>query len=86
MEEVQAERDLIGHPLAALVPLEDVLPVAPDARQRVPQIAIFHEVHRQNCVALQSEETSNGEQTCRASEQMVSSAHKSPATPHHEDI
>ncbi len=52
VEEVQAERDLEGNLLAAVIPLEDVAPILGHARQRVPQIPIVHEVHRQDGVAL----------------------------------
>lgn len=67
MQEVEAERDFIGHPFASLVPLEDVLPAAADARKRVPQIAVVHEVHRQDRVALRGEEASTSDKACRAS-------------------
>ncbi len=52
MQEVKSESDFVRNALATEVPLEDGLPIAPDARQRVPQIAIVHEVHRQDRVAL----------------------------------
>ena len=58
VQEMESERDLMSDALPAEVPLEDGLPVAADARQRVPKIAIVHEIHRQDCVALRSQEAS----------------------------
>ena len=53
VEAVQAQRNLIGHLLAAELRLKDWLPGLIQARQLVPEIAVFHELHCQYCVALQ---------------------------------
>ena len=52
MEEVEAESDLKRDALAAVVELEDVAPVLCLPRQRIPQVAIVHEVHCQDGVPL----------------------------------
>ena len=52
MQEMQAKGDFVRHFSAAVFPLEDVAPVAANARQRIPQVPIVHVIHCQNRVAL----------------------------------
>ena len=52
VQEVQTEGDLVSSLLAALVPLEDVAPVAANSRQCIPEVPVVHVVHRQNSVSL----------------------------------
>lgn len=54
MQEVQAQGDFVRHFSAAVFPLEDVAPVAANARQRIPQVPVVHVIHRQDRVALRS--------------------------------
>ena len=52
VQEVQTESDLVSSLLAAVVPLEDVAPVAANSRQCIPEVPVVHVVHRQNRVSL----------------------------------
>lgn len=52
MEEVQAERNLVCDPFAAVLPLENVFAVLIDTLQGVPEVSIVHEVHHQYRIAL----------------------------------
>ena len=82
VQAVQAERNLVSNLLAAEFPLEDVLPGLVGARQLVPQVAVLHIVHGEDCVSLQHSSSERGSrpargiQVLKSVKESITNAHK----------